>query len=195
MCSKIANMYTTRQQVYLPGDIILTRGNSLLARAIRICSRSWGEARTEVNHSGVVVTSGQPINSPRGATVIEAMRKVLWRPLAEHTSPIIIFRPMDLTPEQLEAIAERALSYNGRTYGYGKIVLHFLDWCLGGAYLFRRLGRMARYPICSWVVADAYFSVGESFGVSPGQAQPDDIYDYCMEHWEKYRVVHPLLPL
>jgi hypothetical protein len=41
-----------------PGDIFFTRGSGLLSRAIRVCTRSFGEKRSKVNHVGVVVEAG-----------------------------------------------------------------------------------------------------------------------------------------
>ena len=37
------------------------------------------------------------------------------------------------------------------------------------------------YLICSWLVAYVFTSQGYSFGVDPGGAQPDDIWDFCSE--------------
>jgi hypothetical protein len=51
---------------------------------------------------------------------------------------------------------------------------------------------MDKYPICSWLVAYAYDAIGWDFGVPPWVAQPDCIWDYCMAHPERWRVVHPL---
>jgi hypothetical protein len=41
-----------------------------------------------------------------------------------------------------------------------------------------------KYPICSWVVADAFAKVGKDFGVEVGMATPDDIWDFI----EKTRI-------
>lgn len=181
--------------IYKRGDVFCTKGTSFLARAIRFLSRGWGEARTEVNHVGIVVQGGPPTAGARGAITIDAMSRVLWRPLIEQKSPCIVFRPLNLTEEELDIIVEKALSYRARRYGYVKIATHFLDWCLGGAYVFRHLTQSDRYPICSWVIAQAYAEADKTFGVKPGQAQPDDIYDFCMENGDKYEIVHPLTVL
>jgi hypothetical protein len=72
--------------------------------------------------------------------------------------------------------------------------------------LFRHYGRKTKIdvaifrplhltPVCSWLVAQAYAKAGETFGVPPGAASPDDIWDYVTAHPKKYLMLHPLAPL
>lgn len=175
-----------------PGDIFLTRGRGLISRAIRLFTRRIGESRTQVNHVGLIVAGG----TPQTATAVEALRTVERHPLEEAyggaKDEVAVFRPRGLTPDQIQGIVRAAEAYVGRRYGYGKIVLHALDWVLQGAYVFRRLGRMDRYPICSWLVAHAYGTVGHHFGVDPGAATPDDIWDYVTSHPEEFERVRKL---
>ena len=74
------------------------------------------------------------------------------------------------------------------------VIAHFLDWLLLGAYFFRRLVPGGKYPVCSWVVADAFAAAGKNFGVEVGMATPDDIWDFI--HDDKrhgiYAEIHPL---
>ena len=179
-------------------DVFLTRGPGLVSRLIRFFTRAIGESRTQVNHVGIVVEDGplQDVN------VIEALSKVrrhsLW---ATYGPPrrdwVAIFRPTNLTDAEIEAVVKEAERHwrEADGYGYVKIVLHFLDWLLLGAYVFRRLARMERYPICSWLVADAFKEADKSFGVSPGAASPDDIWDFIQRHPDIYEEVYPLAPL
>ena len=51
---------------------------------------------------------------------------------------------------------------------------------------------MDRYPICSWLVAHAFAKAGKTFGVPPGMASPDDIWDFVNEEPEKYSEIMPL---
>ena len=83
----------------------------------------------------------------------------------------------------------------GKTYGYFKIIMHLLDWLLLGAYVFRRLTTNGNYPICSWLVAHAFAKADKNFGVAPGAANPDDIWDFVEENPDKYEQVHPLQPI
>ncbi len=63
----------------LPADVFLTRGSSWLSRAIRFFTRGAGEARTKVNHVGLVVEGG-PIED---AVVVEALSKVKQHKLVD----------------------------------------------------------------------------------------------------------------
>jgi hypothetical protein len=177
---------------FQPGDIFLTQGDSFVSKAIRFFSRSGGESRTEVNHVGIVVEGG-----PMSKTVIvEASSKVMKHSFDRYarsvTTKVAVYRPLNLTEEELAAIVTKANSYVGATYGYGKIVAHFIDWCLGGRYFARRFTSSDNYPICSWVVSYAYMAAGKDFGVEAGAASPDDIWDFVTANPDKYVEVHPL---
>ena len=165
-----------------PGDIFLRRGRGFVNRAIRFFTRHIGEGRTKVDHVGLVVVGG----SMRDAVVVEALARVERHRLVDRyggqTDQVAIYRPLRLTPPQIQKVISAANDYVGRPYGYGKIALHALDWVLQGAYVFRRLGRIDDYPICSWLVAHAYGKIGVHFGVAPGAASPDDIWDYVSNH-------------
>lgn len=175
-----------------PGDIFLTRGTGFISSAIRFFSRTGGESRTEVNHAGLVCSYG----TNQSAYIVEANRvvqkNIMGRYRNNKNTDIAIFRPVDRDEYILETIALKAESYVGRKYGYLKIVAHFLDWCLGGRYLFRRFARMDRYPICSWVVSYSYDAVNKTFGVPPWAASPDDIWDYCISHPNEFVLIHKL---
>ena len=105
-----------------------------------------------------------------------------------------IYRPTNLTDEEQTQILMAANSYAGKRYGYLKIFLHFFDWLLVGEYAFRRLGRMDRYPICSWLVAHSYKKAGKHFGVPARAANPDDIWDFVTDsaHYSCIRELRPL---
>ena len=178
-----------------PCDIVLTQGQTLLSRAIRRCTRRVGETRTQVNHVGIVVEAGSP---PADAIIVEALHRVQRHPLGKRyrngRSDVAIYRPTNLTLPERKRIVDAANSYVGRPYGYLKIVLHLLDWLILGAYVFRQLGRSERYPICSWLVAHSFKKVGKHFGVPPGAATPDDIWDFVREspHYACIRELRPL---
>lgn len=175
-----------------PGDIFLTRGDSFISKAIRFFSRSGGESRTMVNHVGLVTESG----SMYDATIVEALSKVKRRKMSSYatskSTEVAVYRPKNLTYEQRKAIVDRANGYVGASYGYIKIVAHLLDWFLGGRYFFRRIAAMDKYPICSWVVSYAYLDAGLTFGVEPGSASPDDIWDWIYPRTREYEEIHPL---
>lgn len=178
------------QAALQPGDIFLTRGDSFISKAIRFFSRSGGESRTVANHTGLVVYPGSIYN----ADIVEALTTVKRRRFSVYskakTTDVWVFRPVSLTDKELLVISERARGYVGKKYGYLKIAAHFVDWCLGGRYVARRFVSMDNYPICSWVVAQAYSDAGYTFGVAAGAASPDDIWDYVTTHPDKYKMVY-----
>ena len=173
-----------------PSDIFFTRGSGLLSRAIRFFTRSFGEKRSKVNHVGVVVEEG----GIRTAVVVEALIKVrkhrLWKQYgSSKRQQVAVYRANNLNPEQIETIIAEANEQVGRWYGFVKIIAHFLDWLLTGAYVFRRLTSDPRYPICSWLVAHSYSKAGKYFGVAPGAADPDDIWDFVDERTDIYEPI------
>ena len=179
-----------------PADIFLTRGKGFIYSGIRFFTREIGESRTVVNHVGVVVEEG----TLRTAEVVEALSRVrhhrLWKrygPPRRHL--VAVYRAKNLTPEEIDTIVNAAEDYVGRKYGYAKILAHVLDWFLLGAYVFRRLANMDKYPVCSWVVAFSFKKAGKYFDVEPGAATPDDIWDFIQRKPEIYEEVYPLKPL
>ena len=174
-------------------DIMATRSKGRLGKLLRFFTRRIGESRTQVNHVGIIAHGG----SLEGSIVIEALSTVLHRPLwdgygFDKAPDVVIFRPLNLTDGDRVVIRVAAEQYVGRKYGKLKLLAHLGDWVLQGAYVFRRLARMDKYPICSWVVAHAYASAGKDFNVEAGAATPDDIWDFCTAHPEKYAVIVPL---
>jgi hypothetical protein len=187
---------TDSTDTFEPADVFLTQGKGPLSRAIRFFSRGIGESRTMVNHVGIVVESGPP----RRAVVVEALSRVKRHRIWERYGPpsgdsVAVYRAKNLSQEEIATIVTAAESYVGRNYGYFKILAHLLDWLLLGAYGFRRLARMDKYPICSWLVAHSFAKAHKHFGVEPGAANPDDIWDFVQEHPAIYEPVHPLQPL
>ena len=161
------------------GDIFLTRGTSLISKLIRVFQRSKDEEPTQVNHTGIIVTSGKLedvdcVESLGKGTV----RHKLINEYGNTKDKIAIFRMENLANPRKRFVVEKAISYVGRKYGYIKIMAHFGDWCLGGKYVFRKLARMDKYPICSWVVAHSFKTADINFGIDPDICQPDDIWDY-----------------
>ena len=176
-----------------PGDVFATRGRSVVSRLIRFFTRSFGEKRTRVNHVGLVVVGGLL----QDVVVVEALSRVRRHKLLSRygkggTSEVAVFRPLNLDEDQKRMLVAKAESYVGRKYGWGKVVAHFADWLLLGAYVFRRFTQGDEYPICSWLVAHAFKAVGKHFGKPAGAASPDDIWDFMTTHPDKYREVVPL---
>ena len=178
-----------------PCDVFLTKGTSFVSGAIRFFTRSLGEKRTEVNHVGIIVTTG----SVHSAVAVEALVKVRMHALRRYAgkpaTAVAVFRPTNLTDNEKAAIVAKAKSYEGRWYGWPKIVTHAMDWCLQGAYVFRRVTHNDNYPICSWLVAHAFMAAGKDFRVEAGAANPDDIWDFVTKNPDKYLQVRDLTPM
>ncbi len=179
--------------VLQPCDVFLTRGTGLVSRLIRVFTRSFGERRTLVNHVGVVVQQGT-LETAIGVEALSRVRRhTLWSRYGPRSSDLVaVYRPLGLSAAEQAAVVAAAEGYVGRTYGYLAIVAHFLDWCLQGVYFFRRLVRMDRYPICSWLVAHAFGKANKHFGIAPGMATPDDIWDFVTAHPASYQPIRPL---
>jgi hypothetical protein len=179
--------------VLLPCDIILTRGQGLISSGIRVLTRHIGESRTLVNHVGVCVEAGDF----KTCKIVEALHKVECHSLWDEYGPekedhVSIFRPRNMSNKEQYLVAKYAYEQVGKSYGYMKIITHALDYFMGGAYVFRRLTNSSRYPICSWIVAHAFKQTGRNFGVKPGAAQPDDIWDFVVSHPHIYKQIFPL---
>jgi hypothetical protein len=175
--------------VLAPGDVVLTRSGGIVGWAIRLFTRSIGESRTKASHTGIIVEGG-PLD---GAVIVEALATVkrhpLWGRYAGANHAVAVFRPVNLADADLAKVVAKAETYVGRRYGYLKLLAHWADWVLQGAYVFRRLTNQDRYPICSWVVAYAFAEAGRHFGVEPGAATPDDIWDFVTANPHVYREV------
>ena len=176
-----------------PGDIFLSRGSGFLSKAIRYFTRSIGEKRTKVNHVGIVVEGGDM----KTAIVVEALCKVMRHKFWSQYGPpkkdlIAVYRATNLTAEEVKGIVAEAEKHVGKKYGVPMIIAHFLDWLFLGIYLFRRLIPGNKYPICSWVVADAFAEAGKDFDVEVGMATPDDIWDFIQNNSDKYKEIYPL---
>ena len=162
----------------VPGDIVLVRSQGVFAWLIRQFTRAAGENRTKVNHVGIMVDKDH---------VVEALQTTVKQGLGARFAgnrrfQIAIYRWKGLTDQERVAVASKAEGYVGRHYGWLKVLAHGLDRIIGGLYFFRRLAREDKYPICSWVVAYSYRVIGKDFGVPPNAADPDHIWDYCVEN-------------
>lgn len=176
----------------MPCDIFFTHGDGWFSRFIRFGELHPGDLKSLINHTGIAVEDG----TLSTANVVEALATVKKHTLLSQyhgqTDKVAIFRPLGLTDDQKKLISDKALDYVGRDYGWFKILAHTADFFTGGHYIFRRIANSDNYPICSWVVAHAYSKAGLTFGCDPGQANPDDIWDFCMKHPEKYQLIFNL---
>ncbi|MCC6382791.1 MAG: hypothetical protein IT304_09785, partial [Dehalococcoidia bacterium] len=194
-----------------PGDIFFTRGRHWIGRLIRFFTRGIGESRTKVNHVGIVVAGGLLRRLRRDvasglvrpgepeAVAVEALSRVRRHPLSaaylDGRTEVAVYRPKALEASQVRDAVAWAEKEVGHPYGWPRIIGHFLDWLLFGAYVFRRLFRVARYPICSYLVAEAYEQAAPRFfGGPPDAASPDDLWDFvtALPHGPRFECVRDL---
>ncbi len=179
--------------VLLPGDVFLTYGAGFFSKLIRFFTRTIGESRTQVNHSGIVVAEGDLESCEVVETLLRVRKHRLWNRYGPFShDKVAIYRPINLTPEEMDTIVVQAVKQVGKRYGIHTVIGHLLDWLLLGAYVFRRILQSKNYPICSWLVAYAFARAGKNFNVEPGAAQPDDIWDFIQKNPDKYQQIHPL---
>jgi hypothetical protein len=204
------------------GDIFLTASPSLLGRVIRFFEARKDDPAEVNHSGLIVVSDrmylqrandeggeGYPVWESARSTVlltsalsIEALARVRvgdFRSFygGDCKDRVAIYRDTTLTLCDMHTIHVTAMNYRNDLYGGGKLLLHLGDWCLTKlrnkeTYVFRRLARMDKLPICSWIVAKAYAATGRNFGVPAGVASPDDIYDFIIKHPEKYTCIHHL---
>jgi len=176
------------------GDIILTRKKrSLLGRLIRrFQTTSNDTTKTIFEHVGIMINGFQLIEALRNVEVTE-----LYNMYPLKKFDYLIARVDNLDKVTRGLLVDEAQKYVGKRYGYGKIVTHYLDYLVGrlrgkDVFLFRRLARSKRYPICSWLVAFVYDEIlGMEFNrVSKTFCQPDDISDdILITNHNKYELV------
>lgn len=172
-------------------DIVLVRGTGIISRLIRWFSRHWGESKTMVNHVGIITSGGSILDAQIGEARWRFLVHNFFDAYACTHQQVAIYRPKNLGFSLRAEIADRARSYRNQRYGWLKIALHAADKLLNGAYFFRRLAFLPNRPICSHAVARAYGDFGLNFGVSPYEAQPDDIWDFVINS-DEYECILPL---
>jgi hypothetical protein len=180
---------------YRPADIVLTRSFGWASKLIRFGTQRRGESKSVVSHAGLILDgSGTLIEAIFAGVQIHELERC-YRGRDDLVS---IWRPINISAEERQQICDRATAYNGSTYGYGKIVLHALDGLLGKLGIppvFKRMGGLDDFPICSYLVAKSYAEVGLFFGVSAKLASPDDIWDFVNCNPSRYTCIRKLSKL
>ena len=165
------------------GDVFFTHSQTTLGKLIR-----WAETdRNETvaawaNHTGVFVTDGV---TPGDAQVVEALWKVRKGPLEPGAGvKVRIYRPATpLSVVEKVIFKERAAKYVGDSYGWWKLLVQLADRvAFGGAKVFSSLMFVDSRPICSYLAAHVFDSIGLGFGMDPDAADPDSMMRYCDAH-------------
>ena len=187
------------------GDLFFTRSDSWLGKAIRLMTREIGEPPSIYQHVGIVVKSAP---TWADAVVVEALASgVVERRFGDGydltAKRVEVWRYHDTKTRRLAAF--KARKRIGQNYGYLKLLLHAGDWLVsrGRFRLLRRLGKVDRWPICSYLAAVAYKRADQEVraaskvqrspfwrGFNPETMTPDDLHD-AVTRSALWRVVRP----
>ena len=177
----------SNKPVLYPCDLVFFRSRSLLSRLICFFTRQPWESSTKTSHVAMVVDRGELWDALIVEAVWKRVRKIaLGRGYLNKQDEICIFRPLNIDVVTKAVICVKAQDYIGKRYSLFQLFLHFLDWCLFGIYVFRRLGGLENRVICSFIPTGCYEVGGLDFGVENYEAQPDDEWDYCVKHLGEY---------
>jgi hypothetical protein len=138
------------------GVVLSTRGDSL--KDVRIAEMDWSGFRREM----FLASYGHQLHKTEFL-------------LARHA-------PLSVTDLDLVRLRYEYLSQRTKRYGYWRLGMHALDALLSRAggrdrYVFRRLGALDPYPICSSLVMDLVRDTAADLGLPVDRASPDDMLD------------------
>lgn len=172
-------------------DIIVVKGNkTFFHKAIGFFTRSYGEKKTIGKHiAGVVLLNAE-------LHVLEALDEVTITSLdewLESHSNFEIWRLSYLNANQRDTIANEAVFYEGKAYGWWKLLGHVFDGMINKiskkkSWFFRKLFTGTEYPICSQLWALAYKrAIGYYFHKNYKYVDPDHMRDHMKNsiYWEK----------
>ncbi len=155
----------------LPGDIVSVRTpGSVMSEMTRQFEQGDDEDESWASHSGIM-----DARSNGAAELIEALWKVKRRPLSSYRgkSRVAIVRCPALDMRKRIILAEEARLHLGERYGWWNLIRHAFSHA-------DRITNPNR-PICSYLVAWVYDVVlGQRFGKSPNEIQPDDLLDHAI---------------
>jgi len=163
------------------GDILAIRGIGFFARGILAATGNT------VSHVGIVL-------APRpGPLVIEALWRVKTRPLSlsiEDADKAYILSDKSLTPDRRDSMVIDACKFSAEGYGWWDIGLQAADAVFRTTFFTDHLSwALKGHPICSYLVAKAYGSLGLTFGSKkPQSITPADIFDFASHHPAIYTV-------
>jgi len=156
------------------GDILAVRGRGWLSEHILAATNG------DVSHVGMLVGAEPPI-------VIEALARVATRPLEVSiagAAKAYILHDTSLTPEQRITLVNEATGQTAKDYGYVDLALQLGDALTHTRWFTTNLthGWLDHFPICSYLVAEAYHSLGLDFGVRDVSTTPQDIFHFAKTH-------------
>jgi hypothetical protein len=168
-------------QTFQPGDILAVRGKGFLARGILAATDDT------VSHVGMVV-GDKPV------IIIEALLRVVTRPIEESVSDAeaaYLLQDLSLSAQQRAEIVKRAREFSAADYGWTDILLQLGNAVFRTTWFTDHLtfGLLDHFPICSYLVAESYETIGLTFGKKEDESiTPADIYNFARRHPTIYTV-------
>lgn len=177
-----------------PGDIVLIYRNQykgpfkyLVTRAILFFTTAWWrkEVTSKVYHAELAVSS---IGDDE--FVVATMEPPKYRFKDRGYNRKVIFRPF-LNEGWIEQQLDKYLTDNlGKGYDFLRLGMMLLNWIFRTTF-FTEHYKNGTLDICSEAVARFYEHMDfRCSGFAANSTTPDDIYDYCLEHPEKFRKVY-----
>lgn len=171
----------------LPGDIILSKNNTILSTVIR-----WFEGlqtrKARVSHAAMALGHG---------LVIESLWRVRINDLAKYEKQrIVVYRLKDHSDEERQNVARRAMKLAGDSYGLLKLPLFALDglssWTLRlfgwkkPVYFWTSKFGITNFRVCSQFLMYCWYKFGNhSWPINWRSGSPDFLDDYCDQNAEK----------
>ena len=185
-----------------PGDIVLLYRKQykgpfkyLVTRAILFFTTAWwmGEPTSKVYHAELAVSPFETVEVGKLAEmefVVATMEPPRYRYKTRRYSRKVIFRPL-LNEGWVERELEKYLEENlGKGYDFLRIVMMVLNWIFRTSF-FTDHYKNGAVDICSEAVARFYEHMDfRCSDLGANSTTPDDIYDYCLKHTEKFRKVY-----
>lgn len=153
-----------------PGDFILTRGDFVFSKLIRLGQRlRYSKAHARYNHAALVIGHDGELAEALGQGVVESHISK-YRP---ENYFVVKVRASPEDQEQIVRYAEAVLAARYR-YGWLTIVSVGLSLLTGSSLVFGRAGT----AICSGFVASGLVRAGYIFPVPPEHMTPADLADF-----------------
>jgi hypothetical protein len=185
LAGRLKGCFPGRPNVMKPtfksGDILAVRGKGFFARGILAATGNT------VSHVGMVVGDTPVI-------VIEALLRVKTRPIEDSVADAekaYLLQDLSLSTEKRDTIVKRACQFSAADYGWADIVLQLANAVFRTTWFTDHLtfGFLNQFPICSYLVAESYETIGLTFGKQKDESiTPADIYNFARQQPTIYTV-------
>lgn len=177
-----------------PGDVVLTRGKSLIAKLVTWGETSWSERKRKelswASHGGMFVEKA-PFKLAKATEALWTVESHPW--YEDHIGDVVtVYRRLGVTDSQREEAAKEINRYIGRKYGWWKLIPQLIDnRILNGRYATRRLYWNSNRPYCTYILGDALTRAGLLPSEYHGKAfSPDDFDDLLGKSTDWVRIVY-----